>query len=162
VPAAAGALRTAIAVPSASAAVSGPAGLARPLRRRAGRLQREHLGALGEQLGLKLLTPYSFAKAIAEGTEVTAQDKQAVDAQVQNHQIKVWIFNSQNVTPDVERVNQLAAENHIPITTVTETLSPASDSFEQWAPERLGRLPADGRTGRACLLDDRVNLAGRA
>src|ERR1019366_978825 len=30
---------------------------------------------LGEGLGLKLLTPYSFAKAIAEGTEVTAKDK---------------------------------------------------------------------------------------
>ena len=36
---------------------------------------------LGEDLGLKLLTPYSFAKAIAEGTEVTAQDKQTVDRQ---------------------------------------------------------------------------------
>jgi zinc/manganese transport system substrate-binding protein len=33
---------------------------------------------LGEYLGLKLLTPYSFAKAIAEGTDVNAQDKQTV------------------------------------------------------------------------------------
>jgi zinc/manganese transport system substrate-binding protein len=87
---------------------------------------------LGEALRLKLLTPYSFAKAVAEGAEVTAQDKQTVDSQVQRREIKVWVFNSQNVTPDVQRVNQLARAAHIPIATVTETLSPASDSFEQW------------------------------
>ena len=38
---------------------------------------------LGEDLGLKLLTPYSFAKAIAEGTDVTAADKQTVDGQAE-------------------------------------------------------------------------------
>lgn len=87
---------------------------------------------LGEDLGLRLLTPYSFANAIAEGTDVTAQDKATVDAQARDHQIKVWVFNSQNVTPDVQRVNQIAREQHIPIATVTETLSPATDSFQQW------------------------------
>jgi len=87
---------------------------------------------LGEALGLKLLTPYSFAKAIAEGSEVTAEDKETVDRQARTRQIRVWIFNSQNVTPDVQRVNELAREQHIPIATVTETLSPASDSFQQW------------------------------
>ncbi len=46
--------------------------------------------------------------------------------------IKVWVFNSQNVTPDVQRVNELVRERHIPIATVTETLSPASASFQQW------------------------------
>jgi len=87
---------------------------------------------LGEDLRLRLLTPYSFAKAIAEGTDVTAQDKATVDAQARDRQIKVWVFNSQNVTPDVQRVNQIARARHIPIATVTETLSPASDSFQQW------------------------------
>jgi zinc/manganese transport system substrate-binding protein len=95
---------------------------------------------LGQALGLKLLTPYSFAKAVAEGTEVTAQDKQTVDRQASNHEIEVWVFNSQNVTPDVQRVNQLARAAHIPIATVTETLAPASDGFEQWQVTQLERL----------------------
>ena len=95
---------------------------------------------LGMALGLRLLTPYSFAKAIAEGTEITAADKQAVDDQAQRHLIKVWVFNSQNVTPDVERVNQLAAAAGIPIATVTETLSPAGDSFQQWQVSELEGL----------------------
>ena len=95
---------------------------------------------LGEDLGLKLMTPYSFAKAIAEGTDVTAQDKQTVDMQARDRQIKVWIFNTQNLTPDVQRVNQIVAERQIPVASVTETLSPASDSFEQWQVSQLERL----------------------
>ncbi len=95
---------------------------------------------LGEDLGLKLLTPYSFAKAIAEGTDVSAQDKQAVDDQAQKREIEVWVFNSQNVTPDVQRVNEIARARQIPIATVTETLSPASDSFEQWQVAELEGL----------------------
>jgi zinc/manganese transport system substrate-binding protein len=95
---------------------------------------------LGEYLGLRLVTPYSFAKAIAEGTDVTAQDKQAVDTQAQRRQIAVWVFNGQNVTPDVQRVNQIARARHIPIATITETLSPADASFQQWQDAQLESL----------------------
>jgi zinc/manganese transport system substrate-binding protein len=105
---------------------------------------------LGEDLGLRLITPYSFAKAIAEGGEVTAQDKQTVDRQTERREIKVWVFNSQNVTPDVQRVNEIARAHGIPIATVTETLAPASDTFEQWQVAQLeGLLRALGAgTGR--------------
>ena len=95
---------------------------------------------LGQALGLRLMTPYSFAKAIAEGTDVSAADKQTVDTQAQGRQIKVWVYNSQNATPDVQRVNQLARAAHIPITTITETLSPASATFEQWQVAELRSL----------------------
>jgi zinc/manganese transport system substrate-binding protein len=95
---------------------------------------------LGEALALKLLTPASFAKAIAEGSEVSARDKQTVDRQVSGRQVKVWVANSQNVTPDVQRVSEEARAAHIPIVTVTETLAPASDTFEQWQVAQLERL----------------------
>jgi zinc/manganese transport system substrate-binding protein len=97
---------------------------------------------LGEDLGLKLRTPYSFAKAIAEGTDVSAADKQTVDRQAEHGAIKVWVYNSQNTTPDVQRVNQLARAAHVPLTTITETLSPASATFEQWQDAELTRLRA--------------------
>jgi zinc/manganese transport system substrate-binding protein len=95
---------------------------------------------LGAALGLKLMTPYSFAKAIAEGTDVSAVDKRTVDTQAQNRLIKVWVYNSQNATPDVQRVSQLARAAHIPITAITETLSPASATFEQWQVAELQNL----------------------
>jgi zinc/manganese transport system substrate-binding protein len=105
---------------------------------------------LGEDLGLRLMTPNSFAKSIAEGTDVTAQDKQTVDAQASKRRIKVWIFNSQNVTPDVQRVNAIVRERNIPIATVTETLTPPSANFEQWQVAELDGLLAALRraTGR--------------
>jgi zinc/manganese transport system substrate-binding protein len=97
---------------------------------------------LAVDLGLKLMTPYSFAKAIAEGSGVSAGDKQTVDAQAEHRAIAVWVYNSQNATPDVQRVNQLARAAHVPITTVTETLSPASANFEQWQDAELRNLRA--------------------
>lgn len=95
---------------------------------------------LGEALGLRLLTPYGFAKAVAEGTDVTAADKQLVDAQVRERRIAVWVFNRQNVTPDVQRINELVRAERIPVATVTETLAPASESFEQWQVTQLEAL----------------------
>jgi zinc/manganese transport system substrate-binding protein len=102
---------------------------------------------LGEDLGLKLATPYGFAKAIAEGGEVSAQDKRTVDRQAQRREIAVWVFNSQNLTPDVQRVNELARTHGIPIATVTETLSPAGDTFEQWQVAQLEGLLEALRAG---------------
>jgi zinc/manganese transport system substrate-binding protein len=95
---------------------------------------------LGQSMGLKLLTPYSFAKAVAEGTEISAQDKQTVDSQAQHRLIKVWVYNSQNATPDIQRINTIAKQQHIPIATVTETLSPATLNFEQWQVAELRGL----------------------
>jgi zinc/manganese transport system substrate-binding protein len=88
-------------------------------------------------LGLNLLTPYSFMKALSEGTEVTAQDTVRTQQQITRHQIKVWIYNSQNATPLIQQLNALARSHGIPIATVTETLSPPSDSFEQWQAAQL-------------------------
>jgi len=105
---------------------------------------------LGDDLGLRLLTPYGFAKAVAEGTDVTASEKETVDRQAQRHEIAVWIYNSQNVTPDVQRVTSIVRAQHIPIATVTETLSPAGASFQQWQTGELEGLLAalHGATGR--------------
>jgi zinc/manganese transport system substrate-binding protein len=97
---------------------------------------------LGEDLGLDLATPASFAKAIGEGTDVTAQDKQTVDRQAQTGEIRVWIYNRQNVTPDVERVNAIVRARHIPIVTITETLSPANATFAAWQAGQLTALAA--------------------
>jgi zinc/manganese transport system substrate-binding protein len=95
---------------------------------------------LAATLGLKMLTPYSFLKAISEGSEPTAQDKATIDAQIKNRQIKVYIYNSQNATPDVAAQVRAARAEHIPVATVTETLVPAGASFQQWQVSQLQRL----------------------
>ena len=88
-------------------------------------------------LGLDLITPASFMKAISEGTEVSAQDTITTQQQIARHQIKVWIYNSQNATPEIQRLNALARADDVPIATVTETLSPQNDTFEHWQVAQL-------------------------
>jgi zinc/manganese transport system substrate-binding protein len=95
---------------------------------------------LAPALGLRLLTPFGFMKAISEGTEVSAQDTLITERQISARQIKVWVYNAQNATPVVQHLNALARRAGIPITTITETLQPASATFEQWQVAQLERL----------------------
>jgi zinc/manganese transport system substrate-binding protein len=92
---------------------------------------------LAPALGLRLITPYSFLKAISEGTDVSAGDKQTIDDQIKQHAIKIYVYNSQNVTPDVQaQLTEVKAE-HIPHATITETLAPAGVPFQTWQTRQL-------------------------
>jgi len=97
---------------------------------------------LADALGLRVLTPSSFLKAVAEGTDPTAADKETIDHQIQARQIKVFVFNSQNSTPDVQAILRATRGQAIPSTSVTETLSPATSTFEAWQVRELQRLGA--------------------
>ena len=97
---------------------------------------------LAQALGLNLLTPPAFLRAISEGTDPTAADKTTIDRQIADRQVKVWVFNSQNSTPDVKRITDAARKRRIPVTTITETLVPASASFQDWQSRQLRALAA--------------------
>jgi zinc/manganese transport system substrate-binding protein len=95
---------------------------------------------LAQATGLDLKTPAEFLTAISEGTEPTAQDKAAVDVQITGKQIKVFVYNSQNSTPDVATLVSQAQAAGIPVATVTETLEPANASFQDWQSQQLQQL----------------------
>jgi zinc/manganese transport system substrate-binding protein len=97
---------------------------------------------LAGALGLDLLTPESFLDAISEGGEPTAADKATVQNQIKAHQIKVYVYNSQNSTPDVQAQVDLAKAQGIPVVAVTETLTPATATFQDWQVDQLQRLQA--------------------
>ncbi|MBS1677580.1 MAG: zinc ABC transporter substrate-binding protein [Actinobacteria bacterium] len=92
---------------------------------------------LAPALGLKLITPKGFMDGISEGTEPTPQEKSAADEQVKDNQIQLWVYNSQNATPDVKRLNEEVEAAGIPIATVTETMTPEGASFEEWMVREL-------------------------
>ncbi|MFF7888314.1 metal ABC transporter solute-binding protein, Zn/Mn family [Streptomyces sp. NPDC020794] len=92
---------------------------------------------LSEGLGLKMLTPESFLDAMSEGSDPTAKDKATIDDQIKNKKIKVYVYNSQNSTPDVQAQVKAAKAEGIPVATVTETLTPAGASFQQWQTTEL-------------------------
>lgn len=95
---------------------------------------------LSDALGLNLATPSSFLKAISEGNDPSAADKTTIDSQISGRQIKVYVFNSQNATPDVAAQVAAAKKAGIPVTAVTETLSPAGASFQDWQAAQLQSL----------------------
>jgi len=97
---------------------------------------------LATALGLRLLTPAGFLDSVSEGTEPTPSEKVTVDRQIAGRQIAVWVYNSQNATPDVQRLNDAAAAAGIPVATVTETPTPEGASFEAWQVRQLRGLAA--------------------
>ncbi len=92
---------------------------------------------LAPALGLDLITPASFLRAISEGTDVSANDKETIDSQIRNHQIKIYVYNRQNVTPDVEAQLREVKAEHIPYATITETLTPKTATYEAWQTKQL-------------------------
>ncbi|HEY0318824.1 MAG TPA: zinc ABC transporter substrate-binding protein [Solirubrobacterales bacterium] len=98
--------------------------------------------ALAPSLGLKLLTPTGFLDAVSAGTDPTPADKATTDSQIADKQIKVWVYNSQNATPDVQRLNDAAKAAGIPIATVTETTTPEGAGFQAWQSRELEGLLA--------------------
>jgi zinc/manganese transport system substrate-binding protein len=97
---------------------------------------------LAPALGLKLITPPGFLTAVSEGTDPTAADKATVDYQISSHQIKVYVYNRQNATPDVQQQIQAAQRVGIPVTTITETLVPEGATFQAWQVSQLRSLEA--------------------
>jgi len=92
---------------------------------------------LAAGLGLTMLTPESFLTAISEGTDPTAQDKATIDQQIAGKQIKIYVYNSQNATPDVQAQVKASKAAGIPVATVTETPTPAGVSFQDWQVRQL-------------------------
>jgi zinc/manganese transport system substrate-binding protein len=104
---------------------------------------------LADALGLKLLTPAGFLNAISEGADPTAQDKATTDHQIKARQVKVFVYNSQNATPDVRALVAQARAEGIPVATVTETPTPPQASFQDWQTRQLTALAAALATAKA-------------
>lgn len=92
---------------------------------------------LAPALGLNLITPYSYLKAVSEGTDISAADQATVEQQIRQKQIKVLVYNSQNTPNNIQALIALAKANNIPVATITETLSPETASFQDWQSAQL-------------------------
>jgi zinc/manganese transport system substrate-binding protein len=102
---------------------------------------------LAPALGLDLITPTGFMDGIAEGTEPSPSEKATADHQLADRAISLWVYNSQNATPDVKRLNEAAEADEIPIATVTETLTPEGASFQEWMVRELEGIDKALRSG---------------
>jgi zinc/manganese transport system substrate-binding protein len=97
---------------------------------------------MAQALGVNLVSPPEFMQAISEGTDPPAQTVAEFQNQVSNHLIKVLVYNTQTSTPITENLKQLAAKNSIPIVGISETVTPATASFQDWQLRQLNSLQA--------------------
>ncbi|HEX7734801.1 MAG TPA: zinc ABC transporter substrate-binding protein [Ktedonobacteraceae bacterium] len=92
---------------------------------------------LAPALGLNLITPYSYLKAVSEGEDISAADQATVEQQIRQKQIKILVYNSQNTPNNIQALITLAKNNQIPVETITETLTPATASYQDWQSAQL-------------------------
>ncbi len=92
-----------------------------------------------QPIGLKVMTPFEFEKAIAEGNDRPADTVVTANDQVTNRQIKVLIYNVQTVTPITTNLQNEAKQNNIPIVPVSETM-PAGKTYQSWMLDQLNNL----------------------
>ena len=98
------------------------------------------LAMLAPALGLELVTPPDFLRAISEGDDPTPKDKALIDKQISGRQIAVYVYNSQNANPDIQAQVAEARAAAIPVTSITETLVPANASWQDWQTAQLEAL----------------------
>src|SRR5256885_16171366 len=84
--------------------------------------------------------PPANLKGVPRGTDLRPPDKAAVQQQIAGKQIRVLVFNSQNSKPDVEQTVDQARARGIPVAEITETLTPAGATFQDWQTRQLQDL----------------------
>ncbi len=90
-------------------------------------------------MGLNVLTPLEFQKAIAEGNDPPADTVVTANNQITQHLIKILIYNEQTITPITTNMQNEARQQHIPIVGVTETM-PTGKTYQQWMLDQLTTL----------------------
>jgi zinc/manganese transport system substrate-binding protein len=90
--------------------------------------------------GVNLITPPEFMQALSEGNEPAARDIATFQNQIQNHSIKVLVYNTQTVTSLTEQLKTMAQQNNIPIVGVSETMPLGAQTFQGWHASELQLL----------------------
>lgn len=124
----------------------------RPLVRAVAQIRGRYAGApiaatepvfeyMSQALGLRILTPQAFQKAIEEGVDPSAAALAQMEDQLRKRQVRVLVYNTQTVSSITRRVRQLADQAGIPVVGVSET-EPPGKSFQQWMVGQLENLVA--------------------
>ena len=99
-------------------------------------------GYLAAAIGLQVLTPEAFQKAIEEGTDPAPADVATEQDLLTGKKVKVLLYNSQVTSPITQQVHDLAVQNGIPVVGVAETMPPAYQHYVDWQLAQMQALQA--------------------
>jgi zinc/manganese transport system substrate-binding protein len=94
-----------------------------------------------ELIGLDVLTPWTFDKAIAEGNDPTPADAITAENQLTSRQAKILVYNVQTVTSITTKLQNEAHILNIPVVPVSETMPPG-EHYQSWMSKQLDVLEA--------------------
>jgi zinc/manganese transport system substrate-binding protein len=83
-------------------------------------------------LGLNLISPPQFMKAVGEGNDPPVNSVAQFQSQISGKQITLLVYNAQTVTALTNNLKQLASQQNIPIVGVSETMQPSNSTFQDW------------------------------
>jgi len=92
---------------------------------------------LATALGLNLISPPEFMKAVAEGNDPPAQTVAEFHDLIAGKKIKVLVHNVQTSTNITEELKRQATNNGIPVVGVSETLQPVDATYQEWQNAQL-------------------------
>jgi zinc/manganese transport system substrate-binding protein len=85
-----------------------------------------------QDAGAEILTPFSLQAAIMNGTDPAPQDVSLQDALFTGHKVKILVYNQQVTDPLTQSFLTLAAQNHIPVVGVYETMPAPGYDYQSW------------------------------
>lgn len=88
-------------------------------------------------LGLVLVSPPEFMRAVAEGNDPPADSVAAFQQAITTREATVLVYNVQTSTDVTNTIKQMASQQGIPVVAVSETLQPPGATFQEW---QLGQL----------------------
>lgn len=91
-------------------------------------------------IGLKVLTPEGFQKAIEDGVDPAPADVAAERDLLTGKEVKVLLLNSQVTSPLTRQIDDLAVKSGIPVVGVAETIPPKYKHYQDWMLGQLGEL----------------------
>ncbi|MEJ1974996.1 MAG: zinc ABC transporter substrate-binding protein [Acetobacteraceae bacterium] len=95
-------------------------------------------GYMASALGLAMRNE-RFQLAVMNNTEPSASDVAAVETDLKQHRVKLFIYNSQATDTAAQRLLRIAHQAKVPVIGVTET-EPKGHNYQQWMLSQLDAL----------------------
>ncbi|MHB1487344.1 MAG: metal ABC transporter solute-binding protein, Zn/Mn family [Acidimicrobiales bacterium] len=92
---------------------------------------------LFQALGLDLISPEAFMRAVSDGTDPAPGAVATFFNQIKTRSARILAYNSQTATAVTTDVKRLAEAHHVPVVAVTETIQPPGASYQTWMAGQL-------------------------
>ncbi|MGC8494290.1 MAG: metal ABC transporter solute-binding protein, Zn/Mn family [Syntrophobacteraceae bacterium] len=99
-------------------------------------------------MGLKVLTPFAFQKAVAQGIDPPADAVLSAREQVKKKLVRALVYNQQTADRFTEDLKELAKRSGVPVVGVTETMPPGKH-YQSWMLDQIEALESALGSGAA-------------